>query len=154
MDDMITINELIWKLKKCIRPAYELLCQIGYDEHLELYDLVEKDETDPNTNYKVKAVDEILLNLYKAHDSLRFLQGREGREVYKVTRMPGKRYGYQDKDGRQVDFHCGHCLEALVTDEEGRMYWAPTCIEHDSERFYLVGYADIPLEGLLIRDGQ
>ena len=104
MDDMITINELIWKLKKCIRPAYELLCQIGYDEHLELYGLVEKDETDPNTNYKVKAVDEILLNLYKAHDSLRFLQGREGREVYKVTRMPGKRYGYQDKDGRQVDF--------------------------------------------------
>ncbi len=45
-------------------------------------------------------------------------------------------------------FHCGDCLEAYINDK-----WEHTRFEysHSEKEWYLVGFSDVSLSGLLVR---
>ena len=46
-------------------------------------------------------------------------------------------------------YDCRSSIEALVTDEYHAVpYWTRTTVEHNSEDYYLVGYKDLPMNGL------
>ena len=60
-----------------------------------------------------------------------FLKRREHKPIRALMRLSGGRYGYIDERGVSFEFHCGHCFEALLTDDEGRQHWTPTSIEYD-----------------------
>ena len=156
---MNAINSLDWlteQLGVVVNQGFSLLRRIGFDECLEIYYVVDADEEDPNTSYRLKAMNQILLNIYEAHASLDFLRRRESMEVHTMSYFPSvKRYGYYSWAGQLVEFHCGHPLEALIADNEGKQHWEPTRIEYSNSKggYYLVGHGDVSLDGLLVRDG-
>ena len=155
MDRTNSLDWLTCQLERVVRQGYNLLCGIGFDENLEIYGLVDADEHDPNTKYRLEAINRILSDLYEAQGILRFLRRRESKEVHTMTYFPSQgRYGFYDENGRPVGFTCGHCLEVLLTDDEGKHHWIPTSIEYSGGRYYLVEQRDVPLAGLLIRDGN
>lgn len=155
MNEKPTLDWLAGQLEAIIGQGSDLLRQIGFDEQLEIYGLVIADEENPNTKYRLASIDKILFELYKAMTTLDFLRRRESKEVHTMVYFPKeRRYGYYDKNGVPVEFHCGRCLEALLQDDEGKQHWIPTSIEYDQKRFYLVRHGNVPLDGLLIRDGR
>lgn len=154
---MYSLDWLTSQLEQVVNQGDVLLRMIGFDKNLEIYGLVYADEHDPNTKYRLEAADKILYGLYEAHDTLSFLRDRESRKVHTMTYLPSAdRYGFYDGNGRFVEFHCGHSLEVLLEDYEGKQHWIPTSIEfsHSQGRYYLVEQRDVPLDGLLIRDGS
>ena len=49
-------------------------------------------------------------------------------------------------------YDCRSTIEALVTDEYHEVpYWTRTVVEHNGEDYYLVGYKDLPMNGLRVR---
>ena len=57
---------------------------------------------------------------------------------------------YRTAKGHYYD--CRSSIEALVTDEYHDVpYWTRTTVEHNGADYYLVGYKDLPMEGLRVR---
>ena len=57
---------------------------------------------------------------------------------------------YRTAHGHYYD--CRSYIEALVTDEYHDVpYWTRAVVEHNGEDYYLVGYKDIPMQGLKVR---
>lgn len=49
-------------------------------------------------------------------------------------------------------YSCGSRIEAFVSDDyHESLYWVRTSVEYDGTDYYLVGYKDIPLDGLTVR---
>lgn len=49
-------------------------------------------------------------------------------------------------------YDCRSNIEALVTDEYHEVpYWTRTIVEHNGEDYYLVGYKNLPMNGLRVR---
>ena len=49
-------------------------------------------------------------------------------------------------------YDCRSSIEALVTDEYHEVpYWTRTIVEHNGEDYYLVGYKNLPMDGLRVR---
>ena len=73
------------------------------------------------------------------------------RPVTEVSRLrKGTAGKYRTAKGRFYD--CGNSIEALVTDEYHEVpYWTRTTVEHDGEDYYLVGYKNLPMNGLCVR---
>ncbi|QSX05451.1 DUF5348 domain-containing protein [Sedimentibacter sp. zth1] len=50
------------------------------------------------------------------------------------------------------EFHCGYSIEALIYDSDiEKDCWVHSRIEHDGERYYLVGHNDLVLDGVRAR---
>ena len=57
---------------------------------------------------------------------------------------------YRTAKGHYYDCHSN--IEALVTDEYHDVpYWTRTTVEHNGEDYYLVGYKNLPMNGLRVR---
>ena len=57
---------------------------------------------------------------------------------------------YRTAKGHYYDCHSN--IEALVTDEYHEVpYWTRTIVEHNGEDYYLVGYKNLPMNGLRVR---
>ena len=49
-------------------------------------------------------------------------------------------------------YDCRSSIEALVTDEYHEVpYWTRTIVEHNGEDYYLIGYKNLPMNGLRVR---
>ncbi len=73
------------------------------------------------------------------------------RPIVEVSRLrKGTAGKYRTAKGRF--YGCGSRIEALVSDDYHEVpYWTRTTVEHNGEDFYLVGYRDIPMNGLRVR---
>ena len=73
------------------------------------------------------------------------------RPVTEVSRLrKGTAGKYRTAKGHFYD--CRSSIEALVTDEYHEVpYWTRTIVEHNGEDYYLVGYKDLPMDGLCVR---
>ena len=73
------------------------------------------------------------------------------RPVTEVSRLrKGTAGKYRTAKGHFYD--CRSSIEALVTDEYHEVpYWTRTIVEHNGEDYYLVGYKDLPMDGLRVR---
>ena len=57
---------------------------------------------------------------------------------------------YRTANGHYYD--CRSSIEALVTDEYHDVpYWTRTIVEHNGEDYYLIGYKNLPMNGLRVR---
>lgn len=80
-------------------------------------------------------------------DAIRYI-AKPVREMGKLRKNASGRYELYSGH----DYHCGSVIEALVSD--GRYdvpYWARTRVEHDGVDYYLVGYREVPMQGLTVR---
>ena len=73
------------------------------------------------------------------------------RPVTEISRLwKGTAGKYRTAKGHFYD--CRSSIEALVTDEYHEVpYWTRTIVEHNGEDYYLVGYKDLPMDGLRVR---
>ena len=73
------------------------------------------------------------------------------RPIAEVSRLrKGTAGKYQTAQGHFYD--CRSSIEALVMDEYHDVpYWTRTTVEHNGEDYYLVGYKDLPMDGLTVR---
>ena len=73
------------------------------------------------------------------------------RPVTETSRLrKGTAGKYRTAKGHFYD--CSSSIEALVTDEYHAVpYWTRTTVEHNGEDYYLVGYKDLPMNGLRVR---
>jgi len=73
------------------------------------------------------------------------------RPIVEVSRLrKGISGKYRTAKGHYYD--CGSRIEALVSDEYHDVpYWARTTVEHNGKDYYLVGYLNIPMDGLRVR---
>ena len=73
------------------------------------------------------------------------------RPITEVSRLrKGTAGKYRTAKGHFYD--CRSSIEALVTDEYHEVpYWTRTIVEHNGEDYYLVGYKDLPMDGLRVR---
>ena len=108
---------------------------------------------DPEEAFLLNTARGLLESLDALHDTLHYLN-LPTHGVYRLESMPGNRYGYYDEDGYPRVFHCGDAFEALVPGlgGNGMPVWAPTRIEYDGSEFYLVGFRDVTLLGLPVRE--
>lgn len=95
----------------------------------------------------------LMASLYEMHELLSYLD-IPTHGVYSLKEMPGGRYGYHDNDGNPHVFTCGARFEALVPDCEWdeEPMWAVTRMEHDGSHYYIVGFNDVSLSGLPVRE--
>ena len=57
---------------------------------------------------------------------------------------------YNNSD--KIEFTSGNRIEALIYDDNYEIErWVKTSVEHDGNGYYLVGYKDVNMEGLLVR---
>jgi hypothetical protein len=73
------------------------------------------------------------------------------RPITEVSRLrKGTSGKYRTAKGHYYD--CCSGIEALVTDEYHDVpYWTRTTVEHNGEDYYLVGYKNLPMNGLRVR---
>ena len=152
MNNLMTLDRAQEELEFVVRKGYQFIKGLGFEDCLEIYGLVDADETDPNTRYRLKALNRIMNDIYEDFQSMSYLRLRESAPIGKVITVPGKRFGYRDGYGRTIEFSCGYPLEVFLPDSEGVMHWFPTHIEHDGDKYYLVDHHNTDLKGLLIRD--
>jgi len=73
------------------------------------------------------------------------------RPVVEVSRLQKGISGkYRTAKGHYYD--CRSRIEALVSDEYHDVpYWTRTTVEHNGKDYYLIGYLNVPMDGLRVR---
>lgn len=107
--------------------------------------------SDPDDAFMWEKLTEVLDQLESFHEGLSRLTTKNHGER-KLTRLGNGRYGYLDHNAQNVEFTCGQSIEALIREEGYGPRWVNTRVEHDSVDYYLVGYPQVPLQGLTIRE--
>lgn len=107
--------------------------------------------SDPDDVFMWEKLAELLDRLESFHEDLTRLTTKNHVDR-KLTHLRNGRYGYLNHNAQNVEFTCGQSIEALIRDEEYGSRWVSTRIEHDGVDYYLVGYPQVPLQGLTIRE--
>ena len=89
----------------------------------------------------------IMDKLAEAQDRIKYLSS----PVKEISRLHRNGSGrYETEQGHY--YCCGSRIEALVPDSDtGVSRWVRTSVEHNREDYFLVGYDDVPLDGLTVR---
>lgn len=123
----------------------EILKQSEYEEYDDLSGL----QIDYDDEEQLLLLDEfknILDKLQKAKSDIDYLNRPVVHTGY-LHKNSGGRYETRDRE-----FTCGNGIEALVYDDfYDKQHWAKTRVEHNGKDYYLVGYSNIPMEGLKVR---
>lgn len=130
-------------LKTCID---DILQASTYDEHADLRGLhVNREDSDQL--FMANELRAILRKLADAGSSIEYLF-RPVKEVSFLHRNENGEY----MTGQGYVYRSGSLIEALLQDESHESpRWVQTKVEHDGEDYYLMGYEDIPMEGLNVR---
>lgn len=130
-------------LKTCID---DILKASTYDEHADLRGL-HVDRKDSDQLFIVNELRAVLRKLADVGSSIEYLL-RPVREVGSLHRDENGEY----RTGQGYVYRSGSLIEALLQDESHESpRWVQTKVEHDGEDYYLMGYEDIPMEGLNVR---
>ncbi len=147
----MTMQNVFERLDSIGRESEKLIEDTGFDLYDGLWE---------NVRHLPDACDDAFFR-HKAEEILGYLSGisRELRYLGKPThgehtleKLPNGRYGYPDAGNGFRTFTSGSCLEAKVCDVCGDYRWVESSIEHNGEDYYLVGFNDLPLEGLAVRE--
>lgn len=141
--DINTVLEQMAELKMKID---DILKDSTYDEHADLSGL-HVDYKDSDQLFLLNELRSIMRKLAVAGSSIEYLF------------RPVKETGFLHRDeageyvtGQGYSYRIGSLIEVLLRDGSGEVpCWVLTKVEHDGVDYYLVGYEDIPLEGLRVR---
>ncbi len=141
--DIYTVLEQMAELKIQID---DILKVSTYDEHADLRGL-HADRGDCDQLFLLNELRSIMRKLAVAGSSIEYLF-RPVKETGFLHRDDDGEY----KTGRGYTYRIGSLIEVLLRDDSCEVpCWVLTKVEHDGEDYYLVGYEDIPLEGLRVR---
>ena len=117
-----------------------------YDEHADLRGL-HADHKDSNQMFQLREMRRIMEKLADVGGSIEYLF----RPVQETSTLHRDENGeYRTEKG--YCYRSGSLIEALLQeDSQEAPCWVQTKVEHDGEDYYLMGYEDIPMEGLNVR---
>lgn len=124
----------------------DILSVTTYDEYADLRGL-QVDHKDSNQLFQLKELQVIMRKLADIGGSIEYLF----RPVQETSTLRRDENGvYRTKKG--YCYRSGSLIEALLQDDSREApCWVQTKVEYDGEEYYLVGYEDIPMEGLNVR---
>lgn len=140
------INTVLEKLVELKIQIDDILRSSTYDEHADLRGL-HVDRKDSDQLFLLKELRSIMRKLADTGCSIEYIF-RPVREVDSL---------HQNEDGEYVTgqgypYRSGSLIEVLLQDDSHEVpCWTLTKVEHDGEGYYLVGYEEIPMEGLNVR---
>ena len=140
------INTVLEQLAELKIKMDDILKASTYDEHADLRGL-HADRKDSDQLFLLNELRSIMRKLAVTGSSIEYL--------FRPVRENG--FLHRDESGEYVtgqgySYRIGSLIEVLLRDDyDGVPYWVLTKVEHDGEDYYLVGYEDIPLEGLRVR---
>lgn len=119
---------------------------VQYEEYSDLSGV----DYDPEDADQCFAIDE--MRLCAEHlDDVRYALQYLRRPVIETSRLHRDAGGRYQTDSGFV-YTAGTAIEALITDEyHDRPYWSASRVEYADGRYYIVGYNNVTLDGLLVR---
>ena len=124
----------------------DILSITTYDEHADLRGL-HVDHKDSDQMFQLREMQKIMRKLADIGGSIEYLF-RPVRETGILHR--DENGGYRTEKG--YCYRSGSLIEALLQEEpHEEPCWVQTKVEHDGEDYFLMGYEDIPMEGLEVR---
>lgn len=143
MGDLERVLKETTKLSKCIG---EVLSNSEYYEYDDLSGL----KIDYDSKEELFLFRELNNILYKTENIKQKIDYLNRPIAYsgKLSKNVSGRYELDNK----MEYTCGDIIEALVYDSNYETEsWVKTTVEHDGNDYYLVGYKDVTMEGLLVR---
>lgn len=124
----------------------DILNVTTYDEHADLRGL-HVDHEDSDQLFQLKELQAIMRKLADIGGSIEYLF----RPVQENSTLHRDENGeYRTEKGFR--YRSGILIEVLLPEADGENpCWVQTKVEHDGEDYYLIGYDDIPMEGLHVR---
>ncbi len=124
----------------------DILNVTTYDEHADLRGL-HVDHEDSDQLFQLKELQAIMRKLADIGGSIEYLF----RPVQENSTLHKDENGeYRTEKGFR--YRSGSLIEVLLPEADGEnSCWVQTKVEHDGEDYYLIGYDDIPMEGLHVR---
>lgn len=149
----MTLKNILDRLSTIDGQAQTLMRDIGLkDDDYEPWANVIPDSSDPDELFLYNELRDLMSLLCRIHRELIYLDLPCG-DTHVLRLFPNGRYGYQDLPfDNERTFSCGAPVEALINDDNGNPCWVSSRIEHNGNDYYLYGYRDITLNGLMIRE--
>lgn len=66
----LSLDDFVSEMSLVITRGFKFLQQTGYLDSLEVYEIVEADADDPNTEYRIKAMNKIAYDIYTVAETL------------------------------------------------------------------------------------
>lgn len=151
----MTLEELTWELEQLRRQAKTLLNQSQFREYDDLSG-VKYDKTDGEALFLTNEYREVLHSLSDIEYTLEYLNHPVGFTDNLVLHESGR---YCTKNGC-ISYSCGSGIEFEYREEiynsekedwEEVATWRTSRVEHNGERYYIVGYSSVGLDGLKVR---
>lgn len=140
------LNIALEQVKGLGNQINDVLRDSTFDEHADLRGL-HVDGRDSDQLFLLKELQSILWKLADAASGIEYLS-RPVRETSCLHRNADGEY----QTGQGYQYRSGSLIEFLLQEDSGRVpCWTVAKVEHDGEDYYLMGYEDIPMEGLHVR---
>jgi len=140
------INTVLEQMAELKIQIDDILRSSTYDEHADLRGL-HVDRKDSDQLFLLKELRTIMRKLADVGCSIEYLS-RPVKEVGFLHMDDDGEY----KTGQGYLYRSGSLIEVLIQKGSGEVpCWVLTKVEHDGENYYLIGYEDIPMEGLNVR---
>ena len=147
----MTLNDILFQLCDIDRRVRILISDAGFTPDDGLSDSLCPHPDDPEDRFLKKILEDLLLPFEDLHEELSYLRAPTHGE-YRLELLPNGRYGYFDEHGFCRAFTCGSPIEARIPDDQGRLLWVSTRMEHDGKNYFLWHYSSVPLDGLTVRE--
>lgn len=143
----ITVQELDEMLRKLGVGIKEVVKATKYDEYEDWSCIKDYDNiTDPDQLQLLDEYRTALHHLCDIHYTLQYQQ----REIIGEGILSKNSRGYFEDKHRE--YHCGHIIEFYFYDDwDEKWKWRTSRVEHNGERYYIVGNPKIELNGLRVR---
>ena len=147
MPKKITVQELDDMLRKLNVEIRKVIRSIDYSEYEDwscIKDLEQIDEPD-----KLQLLDEYRSVMDKLCDINSVMEYYK-REVIREGVLSLNANGYYEDDYHE--YHCGNGIEFCFYDDwDEKWKWRTSRVEHNGERYYIVGNPKVELNGLRVR---
>lgn len=143
---MAGLNMALVQMKGLKFRIDDILSVTTYDEHADLRGL-HVDHKDSEQMFQLREMRKIMRKLADIGGSIEYL--------FRPVRETGTLHKDENGEYRTEKGYCyrsGSLIEALLQEDSHEApCWVQTKVEHDGEDYYLMGYGDIPMEGLEVR---
>ena len=140
----MNLKQLHDQLGELNRTIGQILAKSGFDVCNDLYGM--EGGFDPDSLMLREELTDVLNHLEAASNILTYLNKRVVGESTLYKKSNG-RYGCETRE-----YSCGNRIEFYGYDEDLEKYrWYISRIEHDGNDYYLVGFRNVPIDGLKIR---
>lgn len=143
----ITIQELDEMLRKLGKGISEVVKATKYDEYEDWSCIKDYDGiTDPDQLQLLDEYQTVLRQLCDIHYTLQYQQ----REIIGEGVLSLNSRDYFEDEFQE--YHCGHTIEFYFYDDwDEKWKWRTSRVEHNGERYYIIGNPKIDLNGLRVR---